>query len=209
MRESEGDNHGFLLVKCPSCGYEIRFEVSKRSGILFSGLIRARIRSPIEGEQIQSYGDAAFLNEASKRGWSVFKPVTPDVGVDYIVAKEYAAVMVQLKTATMMEDERYHVTVDKFLEGPFGVIIYYFADIKAFFVIPSAEFWEIPRFKALKPKVFATGSYSDKLSYEKAKEVMGEYENEKGWERLEQLTHLDGLLEALRSFIDKHKEEKT
>lgn len=129
--------------------------------------------------------------------------------LDYILAKEYAAVMVQLKTATMMEDERYHVTVDKFFEGPFGVIIYYFADVKAFFVIPSAEFWEIPRFKALKPKVFATGSYSDELSYKKAKEVMGEYENEKGWERLEQLTHLNGLLEALRSFINKHKEEKT
>jgi hypothetical protein len=158
--------------------------------------------------QIESWGDSAFLGEASNHGWSVFKPITPDVGIDYIIAKRHAAVMVQLKTAKVMDDKRYHVTVGRFLEGPFGYIIYYFQDHRAFFIVPTVDFWEIPRFKALKARAFDKGSYPDTMSYEKAKKVMGEYEGEKGWELLEQLTSCHVLLQVIMAFLAKKKRDK-
>ncbi|MDH5597412.1 MAG: hypothetical protein OEY44_04850, partial [Candidatus Peregrinibacteria bacterium] len=147
----------------------------------------------------------AFLHETTKRGWSVFNTITPDIGIDYLMAKKYVAVMIELKTATLMQDNRYHVTLKKILEGPLGFVIYHFVEDKTSFIIPSTEFWEIPRFKALKEKVFATGQYNDTMSLNKAREVMGDYENEKGWELLECLTTLDGLLQAIKNFTDKQK----
>jgi len=162
-----------------------------------------KLQSP--ENQIVSRGDAAFLVEASKRGWSVFHPLTPDVGIDYIIAKGHCAAMVQFKTATLMDDGRYHVTVGRFLEGSVGYVIYLFQDINAFFLVPTVDFWEIPRFKALKPRVFEDGPYPDKMSYEKAKEIMGDYQGEKGWQRLEDLTAPKGLLKAIKGFIDRQK----
>ena len=156
--------------------------------------------------QIVSRGDAAFLVEASKHGWSVFHPLTPDVGIDYIIAKRHSAVMVQFKTATLMSDNRYHTTVGKFLEGPIGYVVYCFQGVDAFFLVPTVDYWEISRFKALKQRVFEEGPYNDKMSYEKAKDIMGTYEGEKGWARLEELTTPDGLLRAIKEFRDNCKQ---
>lgn len=151
-------------------------------------------------------GGAAFFIEAVNHGWSVFNTETPDIGIDYVIAKGYCAVMVQFKTTTLMDDNRYHVDIGKFLEGPLGYIVYYFQGANAFFLIPSVDYWEIPRFKALKQRVFEMDKpYHDTMSYETAKKVMGDYEGEKGWVRLEELTKPDGLFRAIKEFADKQK----
>lgn len=155
--------------------------------------------------RIEMHGSAAFYIEAVNNGWSVFHPITPDIGIDYVIAKEYGAVMVQLKTATLMSDNRYHVEVGEFHEGPLGYIVYHFQDVNAFFLIPTVEYWEIDRFKRFKDRVFSTGKpYRDTMSIETARKVMGDYEGKKGWDRLEQLTDPEALSEAIKGFIDNH-----
>lgn len=204
MKLKDNGNDRGLPLRCSKCGYEIPMAKSRAQPLLL-GTDTRKIRRLKSSEEIVSRGNAAFQADASKRGWSIFSYVTPDVGIDYVIAKGYGAVMIQLKTATLMDDGRYHVTVDKFLEGPLGFIVYHFQDIDAFFLIPTTEFWEIPRFKKLKERVFEGGKYSDTMSYEKAKEVMGDYEGEKGWALLERLTTPEGLLEAIKDFINKRK----
>lgn len=152
----------------------------------------------------QTHADAAFNNDAVNHGWSTFCPVTPDNGIDFMIAKEYGAAMVQLKTGTVMSDNRYHVRVDKFPEGPLGWVVYYFQNVNAFFLIPTVDYWQIPRFKKRKTRVFESSKpYDDTMSYETAKRVMGNYEGEKGWDRLERLTSPDGLRKAIEEFEAK------
>ena len=208
MKLKDTENDSEPPLRCPKCGYEIPMAKTRTQPLLPIGTDTRKIRYPKPSEVIVSRGNAAFQAETSKRRWSIFGYVTPDVGIDYVIAKGYGAVMIQLKTATLMDDGRYHVTVDKFLEGPLGFIVYYFQDIDAFFLIPTTKFWKIPRFKKLKERVFEGGKYSDTMSYEKAKEVMGDYEGEKGWALLERLTTLDGLLEAIKDFIAKQKHSR-
>ena len=209
MKEKENDDDDRKRpFRCPKCGYEIPLARMRVYGLSRVKAPTRRIRPLKPTEQSVSRGNVAFEAEASKRGWSVFSLVTPDVGIDYMIAKEYGAVMIQLKTAEMMYDGRYHVTVDRFLEGPLGTIVYHFQNINTFFLIPSMKFWEIPRFKELKARVFDYGKYSDTMSYEKAKRVMGDYENEKGWELLERLTTSKGLLQAIKNFINKQKRSR-
>lgn len=209
MKVKKNNNDGSKrFIQCPKCGYEIPLTSTRIRKLLPIEAYVRYMRAQRESEQIESRGNAAFIAEASKRGWSVFGFVTPDIGIRYIIAKEYGAVMVRLRNATMMGDGRYHVTVGRFLEGPLGIIVYHFDDINTFFLIPSVKFWEIPRFKPRKPEVFAHGNYSDILSYKKAREVMGEYENENGWALLERLTTPEGISKAVKSFIDKQRQEK-
>jgi len=205
MKLKDNGNDSGLPLRCPKCGYEIPMAKTRAQPLLTIGTDTRKIRNAKPSEVIVARGNAAFQAEASKRGWSIFGYVTLDVGIDYMIAKGYGTVMIQLKTATLMEDGRYHVTVGKFLEGPLGFIVYHFQDIDAFFLIPTTKFWEIPRFTKLKERVFEGGKYSDTMSYEKAKEVMGDYEGEKGWALLERLTTPEGLLKAIKDFIDKRK----
>jgi len=85
--------------------------------------------------------------------------------------------------------------------------VYYFIDDETFFLVPFAEFWEIPRFKNLKSKVFASGIYGDKMSLKKAREEMGDYENEGGWKLLKRLETLEGMLQAIQNFAEKRGSE--
>jgi len=200
----ENDRDPLLKLHCPECGYNLQITAELRSRRLLPSKMPIRYLTPLEeGSQISVRGTAVFLDEVAKRGWSTFVPVTPDIGIDYVIAKEYTSVMIQLKAATKMSDKRYHVKLKKFLEDPLGFVVYYFIDDKTFFLVPFAKFWEVPRFKKLKPKVFAAGEYNDKLSLDKAREVMGNYENEKGWALLGHLETLEGMLQAIQDFVDK------
>ncbi|MCZ2809570.1 MAG: hypothetical protein O2V44_09475 [Candidatus Bathyarchaeota archaeon] len=188
------------ILRCTKCGYRIPLYWLPK-------LRKWQIGHPTEGNRISSHGIAAFIDEATKRGWSIFDTLTSDIGIDYLMGKKYAAVMIELKTATLMANNTYHVTLKKILEGPLGFVIYYFVDDKTFFILPSMKFWEIPRFKALKERVFSSGHYNYTMSLKIAREVMGDYENEKGWARLEQLTTPDGLLRAIEQFIERQKKD--
>jgi len=198
MKEKNNKDRYTSSIQCPKCGYEIPVVGTHRRNLILGELRVCSIGPLGPTGKIVLRGNAAFEVEAGIRGWSAFRPVTSDVGVGYVIAKKLCAIMIQLKTATKLADGRYHTTLYPFLEGPFGFIVYYYQNDRTFFLIPSAEFWRIPRFNRLKDQVFAQGEYNDKMSLDTAREVMGDYEGEKGWERLEQLTTPEGLLRTIR-----------
>jgi hypothetical protein len=151
-------------------------------------------------------GAAAFFVEATDHGWSVFATVTPDIGIDYVIAKRYCSIMIQFKTATLGDDNRYHFEVDKFIENPLAYVVYYLQDDNKFFLIPFSEYWHVSRFEKLKQRVFQRKKpYHDKMSIALAMKEIGTYEGKRSWDRLNDLSKLDGLFGVIKEFTDKQK----
>jgi len=95
------DSSPRLTLRCPECGYGLQITATTKSKTLFPIKAPTRYLKPLdENSQISAHGTAAFLREVTKRGWSMFTPITLDTGIDYVIAKEYTTVMIQLKAAT-------------------------------------------------------------------------------------------------------------
>jgi hypothetical protein len=145
---------------------------------------------------------------AVKRSWQVFHLRTRDIGTDYMIAKDWAKLQIQLRSSWIRtSDGRYNFQLSRFEKDPTAFFIYllihFLADSKLdiiirewptskcdFYIIPTTEMGDIKPFKnAFKSKTWKKrGSYNSTLTAEQIRQFLEKYKNEKGWERLKEHT---------------------